>query len=180
MAGIQTEVKPKKKTSYQTAMFSKIDQFAQTPPDVMEHIQKVFNKGNKMYDPCPANRPEGFDGLSDECEWKEVNYVNPPYKSVEPWLVRGLEEVKKGKKVVYLIPARCDVEWWHKYILPNATSIYFIKQGIRFQGYKRKCPFAICVVVFTQRTRKSRAILGSIDFYIDEKLQRKRKLTHTY
>ena len=126
MAGIQTEVKPKKKTSYQTAMFSKIDQFAQTPPDVMEHIQKVFNKGNKMYDPCPANRPEGFDGLSDECEWKEVNYVNPPYKSVEPWLVRGLEEVKKGKKVVYLIPARCDVEWWHKYILPNATSIYFI------------------------------------------------------
>jgi hypothetical protein len=37
------------------------DQFAQTPDDLYEQLNKEFSFD---LDPCPKNRPEGFDGLS--------------------------------------------------------------------------------------------------------------------
>ena len=154
-------------------MFGRENQQAETPDDVMEQIEKLFNEGKPMYDPCPHNPTK--DGL--EGDWEgDVCYVNPPYKNVTPWLKKGLAQMRKGKKIIFLIPARCDVEWWHNYVLKYAYAIYFIKQGIRFKGYKLKCPFAICIVVF-EKKRRRRPGVGSLDFYEEEKRLKKRKLT---
>ena len=157
------------RTHYQKCMLGRKDQFAQTPDDVLKQIQDMFNEGKIMFDPCPANPTE--DGL-DERDWTgDCVYVNPPYKNITPWLEKGLKQSKKGKKVIFLIPARADTEWWHHYVIKHAYEIYFIKQGIRFKGYDIKCPFAICLVVF-QNKRIRKPGIKSVDFYEKEKAEK--------
>ena len=41
-----------------------------TPPELYKELDNEFGFD---FDPCPANRPEGFDGL--EIEWGNMNYV---------------------------------------------------------------------------------------------------------
>lgn len=48
------------------------NQFWKTPTKLMQELQEEFNFD---FDPCPVN--PAFDGLN--IEWKQRNYVNPPY-----------------------------------------------------------------------------------------------------
>jgi len=157
-------------SGYTKSQFGGKDQNACTPPGVLSKLGELFNSGRPMFDPCPQN--PAFDGL--EHDWPDCTaYVNPPYNNIPAWVHKVILERKKCKRVVMLIPARCDVNWWHDWILPHASSIHFIRQGIRFVGYKRKCPFPVCVVVFDARNGDapsySRLEIGSLDFYSDEK-----------
>lgn len=156
-------------------MFSSKDQDAQTPDDVMEKIRLWYNNGNAMYDPCPPewndSMPSGLEG-----DWQDVNYVNPPYNNLAVWMKKCVEQANKGKKIICLIPQRGDVNWWHDWVLKHADEIHFIRQGVRFKTYKRKCPFSICIVIYHGKKKKRRQLKTySIDFYTEEKeaLQKK-------
>jgi len=82
-----------------------------TPPELM---QKVINElGPDYFDPAPHPKPNNFDGL--EIEWKEKNYVNPPFggfknkfnrraPGISAWVRKAIEEFNKGKKVVLVYP----------------------------------------------------------------------------
>lgn len=94
-------------------------------------------------DPCPPNTL--FNGL--EIEWKERNFVNPPYSNIKEWSKKSYEESLKGKLVVMLIPSRTDTKWWHEYIM-KAKEIRFIKGRLRFQGARYNAPFPSCIVIF--------------------------------
>ena len=85
-----------------------------TPPEVYERLNKKFNFD---FDPCPYAENEIItDGL--KIEWGKSNFVNPPYsqKEKEAFVKKGVEEMKKGKLSVFLIPVststvlyqRCD------------------------------------------------------------------------
>lgn len=159
-------------SGYTKSQFGGKDQNACTPPNVLRKLESLFNSGRPMFDPCPKD-PRS-DGLVEEWPAEcSTCYVNPPYNNIPAWVEKVLVERKKRKRVVMLIPARCDVNWWHDLILPHASSIHFIRQGIRFVGYKRKCPFPVCVVVFDARDGDapcySRLEMGSLDFYSEEK-----------
>lgn len=171
-------------TGYQKSMFSSTDQKAMTPDDVMVKIQRWFAHGQRMYDPCPAEwDPETMrDGLVGD--WGACNYVNPPYNDLARWMAKCVEQSNKGKRVICLIPQRGDVNWWHDYVLAHADEIHFIRQGIRFKAsngkgarangtYKRKCPFAICIVVYTGKSagKSGCPSIHSIDFYEEEKAE---------
>lgn len=168
-------------TGYQKSMFSSKDQSAQTPDDVLQKIKNWYNNGHEMYDPCPCN----WDGATMESglniDWGPVNFVNPPYNNLEAWMTKCVEQSAQGKKVVALVPQRGDVNWWHDLVLAHADQIDFIRQGVRFKTYKRKCPFAICIVVYEGKKKKRRHLkVKSIDFYKEEKAalvkkQRKKK-----
>jgi hypothetical protein len=60
--------------------------------------------------------------------------VNPPYsqKLKEAFVKKGVEEMKKGKLCVFLIPVSTSTNLFHDYILPNATSIEFVRGRIKF------------------------------------------------
>jgi hypothetical protein len=79
-----------------------------TPPDLYETLNKEFKFD---FDPCPFPKPDDFDGL--EVDWKNSNYVNPPFgsiihkgkkKGVTAWVRKALSENEKGKKVVLVYP----------------------------------------------------------------------------
>ena len=79
-----------------------------TPPELYESLDKEFKFD---FDPCPFPLPDKFDGLT--CDWKNSNYVNPPFGSIihqgrkkgpTAWVRKSIEENKKGKQVVFLYP----------------------------------------------------------------------------
>jgi hypothetical protein len=101
-----------------------------TPPDFYNELNKEFNFD---FDPCPYN--EGIiiiDGL--KIEWGKSNFVNPPYsqKLKESFIKKGIEEMKKGKNSVFLIPVSTSTKLFHEFIKPNAKEIRFIKGRIKF------------------------------------------------
>ncbi len=101
-----------------------------TPPDFFNKLNERFNFD---FDPCPYNENEIInDGL--KIEWGGVNFVNPPYsqKLKEAFVIKGIEEMKKGKVCVFLIPVSTSTKLFHKYIKPNATEIEFIEGRIKF------------------------------------------------
>ncbi len=101
-----------------------------TPPELYEELNKRFNFD---FDPCPYNENKiEFDGLT--VEWGESNFVNPPYsqKLKEAFVIKGIEESKKGKVCVFLIPVSTSTKLFHEHIKPNAIEINFLKGRIKF------------------------------------------------
>lgn len=103
-----------------------------TPPYFYNDLN-VIHKFD--FDPCPYNEdkitPE-TDGLLKD--WGQSNFVNPPYslKLKEAFVLKAIEEMKKGKKSVFLIPVSTSTKLFHKYIKPNAKSIDFVEGRIKF------------------------------------------------
>jgi|TARA_Y100000310_G_scaffold102057_1_gene100227 site-specific DNA-methyltransferase (adenine-specific) len=118
-----------------------------TPKEVYEKLDEEFEFN---FDPCPYPLPE-FDGL--KIEWKERNFVNPPYSELKKWIKKSFEEYKKGKLVVMLIPSRTDTIAWHEYIFPYA-KVRFIKGRLKFKlaGATKidPAPFPSAIVIFKQ------------------------------
>lgn len=101
-----------------------------TPPEFYEQLNKRFHFD---FDPCPYNEWEIIsDGL--KMEWGGANFVNPPYSQSlkEAFIKKGIEEMKKGKLCVFLIPVSTSTKLFHDWIKPHATEIEFIKGRIKF------------------------------------------------
>lgn len=102
-----------------------------------------YNKLNEEFgfdfDPCPYNTGKlEFDGL--KIEWGGVNYVNPPYsqKLKEQFVLKAIEESKKGKVCVMLLPVSTSTKLFHDHIQPNANEIRFVKGRVKFIGVNAK------------------------------------------
>lgn len=126
--------------------FKSLKQDWGTPKEFYDKLDKEFGFD---FDPCPkSNYLTGgtINGL--ECEWGKVNFVNPPYTSKEQdlFVKKGFEQWKKGKTVVFLIPARTDTKRFHDYLLPYA-EIRFIKGRLKFEGAKFTAPFPSMVCI---------------------------------
>ena len=77
-----------------------------------------------------------WDGL--EIEWGERNFVNPPYSRKKERIVckkKSIEESKKNKLCVLLLPVSTSTKLFHDVILKNNPEIRFIKRRIKFCGY---------------------------------------------
>lgn len=80
-----------------------------TPPEIYAKLNREFVFD---FDPCPHPRPKRYNGLITD--WGKSNYVNPPYRKddcfgsrgMTAWIYKAIEENKKGKRVVLLLPVR--------------------------------------------------------------------------
>tara|TARA_R100000734_G_C3297885_1_gene88869 strand:+ start:308 stop:724 length:417 start_codon:yes stop_codon:yes gene_type:complete len=107
-----------------------------TPDYILKPLYEEF--GN-LFDPCPfQHNINDWDGL--EIEWGDKNFINPPYsrKLKERFVKKAIEESKKGKLCVMLIPVSTSTILFHEHILPNAKDIRFVKGRIKFIGYNTK------------------------------------------
>lgn len=110
----------------------------ETPQYLIEQeIIPIFenNKGKWYFDPCPLNSV--FDGLI--IDWKEQNYINPPYDRLikESFIRKAYEESKKGNLCVMLLPVSTSTKIFHEVIYPNA-EIRFLKGRVKFKGINTK------------------------------------------
>ena len=110
-----------------------------TPPALYAKINEEFNFN---FDPCPfEHNIDEWDGL--EIEWKERNFINPPYsrKFKEAFVRKAILESKKGKLCVMLIPVSTSTVLFHEDILPNQSEIRFIRGRVKFCGVNTKGEF---------------------------------------
>lgn len=101
-----------------------------TPPELYNELNKEFNFN---FDPCPYNEGDIInDGL--KIDWGKSNFVNPPYsqKLKEQFIIKGIEEMKKGNVSVFLIPVSTSTKLFHDYIKPNVNEIRFLKGRVKF------------------------------------------------
>lgn len=104
-----------------------------TPKEFYDKLDKEFHFD---FDPCPLRSKK--DNL--KTEWGGVNFVNPPYsrKLKEAFVLKAIEESKKGKICVMLLPVSTSTVLFHKHIKPNAKEIRFVEGRIRFAGINTK------------------------------------------
>ena len=101
-----------------------------TPPSFYEKLNKEYQFD---FDPCPYCEGQvKVDGL--KIEWGKSNFVNPPYsqKLKEAFIKKGIEESRKGKLCVFLIPVSTSTKLFHNQIKNNAKKIVFIEGRIKF------------------------------------------------
>ena len=115
-------------------------------------------------DPCPLKGEEKSDGLKRS--WGKRVYVNPPYGKtggmtygVPKWLRKAHNELHskytKTKVVVFLLPVRGSVPWWHEWV-PKASEIWFIEKRVVFKGASNSAPFSSVVLVYRKKNGKNR------------------------
>lgn len=115
-----------------------------TPRDLYDKLNEEFNFD---LDPCPLRSLT--DGL--DIEWKGNVFVNPPYSNVSAFLEKGKQELEKGNAniIVFLLAARTDTKWFHKYIYRNPqVGIRFIKGRLKFGESKNSAPFPSMLCIF--------------------------------
>lgn len=110
----------------------------ETPKDFYDKLNEEFNFD---FDPCPIiyeEITEKNDGFI--VEWGMSNFINPPYsqKLKESFVIKAIEESKKGKTCVMLLPFSTSTKLFHEYILPNAKDIRFVKGRLSFAGINSK------------------------------------------
>lgn len=98
---------------------------------------------NNYFDPCPLNSK--FDGL--KIEWKQKNFVNPPYSKIKEFVLKSIEEHKKGREVILLIPARTDTLYFRK-LVDYGVTITFITGRLHF-NISNSAPFPSCLIKLT-------------------------------
>ena len=108
-----------------------VDDWA-TPKYLYDELNKEFNFD---FDPCPLQHNiKNWDGLN--VDWGICNFVNPPYsrKLKEAFVLKAIEESKKGKKCILLLPVSTSTKLFHNYILPNKKEIRFLFKRVKFVG----------------------------------------------
>ena len=138
----------------------------ETPTELYQALDNIHHFD---FDPCPLNCTE-FDGLS--VEWKQSNFVNPPFSKISKWIKKGVEELINNKrKSVFLITARVGNRYWFNYVWPFASEIMFLNR-IRFKNYKLVFPLPVAIVVFDPdkpppvEREKEQHLTPNITYYI--------------
>ena len=83
----------------------------------------ILDMFHDYFDPCPLADIPKFNGL--EIPWKKYNYVNPPYSKKKPWILKAIEEQKKGNTTVMLLPYDPSTVWYFDLVVPNAEILGF-------------------------------------------------------
>jgi hypothetical protein len=83
-------------------------------------------------------------GLS--VDWPfESAYVNEPFRWLEAWLRKCVEQARLGVKIVQLGPVRPHRPWWLP-LVRTGHSLVYLRYDVKFQGHKQAfpAPLALC------------------------------------
>lgn len=129
-----------------------------TPPEVFNPLHAEFNF---TLDPCATAESakcakfytESDNGLTKDWSGERV-FMNPPYgREIYPWTRKAREEAKRGALVVGLLPASCDLSWWHEDVIGHA-EVRYIRGRVRFftDGPHRASGFFSSVIIVWRGT----------------------------
>ena len=104
----------------------------ETPQYILNWVTKEYGS---YFDPCPLKSL--FNGLI--IEWKEINYINPPYNRIDKplFIQKAIKEFQKGKTCILLIPANTETKDF-KDLYMIASKIMFIHKRVCFKGVNTK------------------------------------------
>lgn len=73
------------------------------------------------------------NGLKSEWGW--VNWCNPPYSHIGPWLATGIEMQRaQGRLSVFLLPVDVSTRWWAEYVWLATELRFLVGKRVQFDA----------------------------------------------
>lgn len=121
-------------------------QSVETPDSIFAFLERLFGcPSSAFFDPCPLH--PSADGLC--IPWARLNFVNPPFRDTRAWIQKALRERDaQGACSVFLIPARTCTIAFHQEVFPQAHTVLFLLNPIRFKGYTKMYALPMALLVF--------------------------------
>lgn len=79
--------------------------------------------------------------------WDTLNWCNPPYSDIRPWVEKAALEVNLGNRTVMLLPADFSTKWF-KMVWDLASEVLIINKRVSFVGASASPKFAsfLCLI----------------------------------
>lgn len=130
------------------------EQDVQTPRELLSPIEDRF--GSIQFDlaasgpnVCPRFYTPNDDALT--CSWSDnvrgLAWLNPPYSNIAPWAEKCATEMRKGARILLLVPASVGANWFVEHVAPNAHVIELVGR-VTFVGHKQPFPKDLVIAVF--------------------------------
>lgn len=104
-----------------------------TPDRVFDLLEGQRIMARSYFDPCPMHSK--FDGLT--INWKEQNFINPPYSLLPEFVEKSFKENQNGKYCVLLLPVKTDQDWFHDIICKwYYNNVMWIRGRLKFVNQK--------------------------------------------
>lgn len=101
-----------------------------TPDRVFDLIKEYWDYNKEdFFDPCPENHT--WDGI--KIDWKDLNFVNPPYTLLKEFVYKAIHETNFKRKTILLLPSKTDQHWFHEII---EWEIKWIEKRLKFKNNK--------------------------------------------
>ena len=76
-----------------------------------------------------------------------IAWLNPPYSQTRTFLAQAVLAVRAGAaRVVVLVPARTDTQWWHETV-PHCSEVLLLKGRLKFNEGSGSAPFPSALLV---------------------------------
>lgn len=72
--------------------------------------------------------------------WSRLNWCNPPYSNIRPWVEKAALEANEGNRTVMLLPADFSTQWF-KLVWDLSSEINIINKRIKFIGARSSPKF---------------------------------------
>ena len=139
---------------------------AQTPWWFIKSLEDHTNLNIDLDVCCAANTAKadkfysldkGNNGLLED--WSNINYCNPPYSNVAPWIEKAYGESLCGKTTLMLIPDKAEVGYT-RVAREHADTVIHMPFRLNFlrpdgsefldkNGKKQGPKFPVCIYIFT-------------------------------
>lgn len=136
--------------------FESVRQDWETPKSFFDKVDAIYNFDFDLAADDKNRKCAQYFTKEDnalEQTWYGTCWLNPPYHGgsklgLQYWVKKSYEESRKpGCKVVLLIPARTNVNWWRDYCM-RARSVLFVIGRPIFVGAKYGLPQPLVLVEF--------------------------------
>jgi phage N-6-adenine-methyltransferase len=106
----------------------------QTPKEIFDKLSLEFGfnfdvAASFQNSKCNEYYTELDDALDQK--WGKVNWCNPPYSDITPWIQKAIIEHQYGRTTVMLVPADTSVKWF-KLAYESCNEVRFISGRISF------------------------------------------------
>jgi len=105
-----------------------------TPQYIFDYFNKIFNFDFDVAASADNAKCEDFYTIEDNAlikVWGDVNWCNPPYSNIKPWVEKAIFERMRNNKTVMLLPSDTSVEWF-RLAFDNCSECIFISGRLSF------------------------------------------------
>lgn len=107
-----------------------------TPQAIFDSLNKEFKFNCDVAASLSNSKCENYIGevensLDKDVEWGGVNWCNPPYSDIKPWVKKAIEQHQQGKTIAMLVPSDTSVKWF-KSAYDSCNEVRFISGRLAF------------------------------------------------
>jgi phage N-6-adenine-methyltransferase len=135
-----------------------------TPQDFFDPLDQKYEF---VFDlACSPNNCKTRDGFTKEDDaidqdWALITqdtkggwlWLNPPLSKIEEFVDKAWFEMTLGAKIVMLVPAFTDAEWFHKFIYKqDGVTFEFVRGRLKSDDSESTVPFPSLLVIFEKKS----------------------------